>query len=82
MKIRERIVYKNTTIRSLNFYDMFVLTSPEKIYMYVMWASGGPRYLELKNGIWEDSMIAFNINEQISIIQVEELEYSKRKDSQ
>lgn len=77
MKIRERIIYKNTTIRSLNLYDMFVLKSREKIYMYVMSASGGPRYLELKDGVWKDSMIAFNIDEQVSIINVEELEYSK-----
>lgn len=80
MKIRERIQYKTTTVANLRPYDMFVLTSCEKIYMYVMKNISGPKYLELKDGIWKDSVIAFNINEQISIIQVEELEYSKRKD--
>lgn len=57
---------------------MFVLAVPKKIYMYVMSASGGPRYLELEDGVWKESMVcSFDINEQISIINVEELEYSK-----
>lgn len=76
MKIRESIKFKTTTIASLKPYDMFVLTSPRVVYMYIM-TYNGPKYLELDNGTWKDSMLAFNINENISIIKIEELEYTK-----
>ena len=55
---------------------MFVLASPKVVYMYIM-TYHGPKYLELDNGTWKDSMIAFNIQENISIVRIEELEYTK-----
>ena len=76
MKIRESIIIKTTTIANLKPYDMFVLASPRVVYMYIM-TYNGPKYLELDNGVWKDSMLAFNINENISIVRIEELEYTK-----
>lgn len=76
MKIRESIKLKITTISNLKPYDMFVLASPRVVYMYIM-TYHGPKYLELDNGVWKDSMIAFNIQENISIVKIEELEYTK-----
>ena len=76
MKIRESIKFKTTTVANLKPYDMFVLASPKVVYMYIM-TYHGPKYLELDNGTWKDSMIAFNIQENISIVKIEELEYTK-----
>lgn len=77
MKIRESFKYSDTTIASLKPYDMFVLTSPRIIYMYIM-SNSGPKYLALDNGAWKDSGIIFNITEQVSIINIEEVLYIKK----
>jgi hypothetical protein len=78
MKIREIVNYNTTTIAHLQPYDMFILTSPRKIYMYIMTLNHGPKYLELVDGCWKDTGLAFHINEPVSIIEVETLEYKKR----
>lgn len=76
MKISECITFKTTTIASLKQYDMFVLSSPKVIYMYIMTYTG-PKYLELSNGTWKDSNVIFSVVEQVSIISIEDLVYSK-----
>lgn len=78
MKIREIVNYNTATIAHLQPYDMFILTSPKKIYMYIMTLNHGPKYLELVEGRWKDSKVAFHTSEPISIIEVETLEYKKR----
>jgi hypothetical protein len=62
---------------------MFVLSSPHEkadtfkiIYMYIMTYTG-PKYLELSNGTWKDSNVIFSAVEQVSIISIEDLVYSK-----
>lgn len=79
MKIRENFYFENTTLANLKPYDMFVLNypSPNKVYMYIMTVNRGPKYLELIDGHWQDSNVAFSIHEPISIIKVETLEYKK-----
>lgn len=76
MKISECITFKTNTIASLKQYDMFVLASPKVIYMYIMTYTG-PKYLELSNGTWKDSNVIFSVAEQVSIISIEDLVYSK-----
>ena len=59
---------------------MFVLNYPipSKVYMYIMTVQiWGQKYLELIDGHWQDSNVAFNIHDSISIIKVETLEYKK-----
>ena len=46
--------------------------------MYIMTVQiWGQKYLELIDGHWQDSNVAFNIHDSISIIKVETLEYKK-----
>lgn len=78
MKTREIITYNTTTIAHLQPYDMFTPVAPKKIYMYIMTLNHGPKYLELVDGRWKDTRVAFHISEPISIIEVETLEYKKR----
>ena len=51
-------------------------SSPKVIYMYIMTYTG-PKYLELSNGTWKDSNVIFSVVEQVSIISIEDLVYSK-----
>lgn len=78
MKIREIVDYNTATIEHLQPYDMFILTSSKTIYMYITSLRSGPKYLELVDGRWKDTRVAFHISEPISIIEVETLEYKKR----
>lgn len=78
MKIKEIVNYDTKKITDLKSGDMFIITSPTKIYMYIETLYHGSIYLELVDGCWKDTGIAFHTNEPISIIEIETLEYKKR----